>query len=49
MEYPAFAFQIQREEVYADEGNDASDESDGEPRAAYHKFVPLEEYGADIE
>ena len=49
MEYPAFAFQIQREEVYADEGNDASDESDGGAPGGSHKFVPLEEYGADIE
>lgn len=35
MEYPSPAFQVQREEVYADEGE--------------HKFVPLEEYGAEIE
>ena len=49
MEYPVFAFQIQREEVYADEGKDASDESDGGAPGGSHKFVPLEEYGADIE
>ena len=49
MEYPVFAFQIQREEVYANEGNDASDESDGGAPGGSHKFVPLEEYGADIE
>lgn len=37
-EYPPFSWQIQREEVYGDEGNDAC-----------HNFVPLEEYGANIE
>lgn len=37
-EFPPFAFQIQREEVYGDEGNETC-----------HKFVALEEYGADIE
>lgn len=42
--FPVFAFQVQREEVYADEG--ANQEIPG--RGA-HKFVPLEEYGADIE
>lgn len=38
MEYPQFAFQIQREEVYGDEGSETC-----------HKFTALEEYGADIE
>ncbi len=37
-EYPAFAFPINREEVYADNGSDTS-----------HVFVPLEEFGEDIE
>lgn len=37
-EYPLFAFQVQREEVYGDDGDEDN-----------HKFIPLEEYGADIE
>lgn len=37
-EYPVFAFQVEREEVYGDEGDETS-----------HKFISLEEYGADIE
>ncbi len=37
-EYPVFAFQVQREEVYADEG------TEGAP-----KFIPLEDYGTEIE
>ncbi len=36
MEYPPFAFQIQREELYADAGNDGA-----------HCFIPLEEYGTE--
>ena len=37
-EYPAFGFAINREEVYADKGNEKS-----------HKFVTLESFGEDIE
>lgn len=37
-EYPAFGFCINREEVYADRGSDTS-----------HVFIPLEEFGDDIE
>lgn len=37
-DYPVFAFQVQREEVYADEG------TEGAP-----KFIPLEDYGTEIE
>ena len=37
-EYPVFAFQVEREEVYGDEGDET-----------FHKFIPLLEYGADIE
>lgn len=37
-EYPAFAFQIQREEVYGDQGGESG-----------HRFVSLEEYGETIE
>jgi len=37
-EYPAFAFRINREEVYADSGSDTS-----------HMFISLEEFGDDIE
>lgn len=37
-EYPAFAFQIQREEVYGDQGSESG-----------HRFVSLEEYGETIE
>lgn len=37
-DYPVFAFQVQREEVYADLG------TDGE-----HRFVPLEDLGESIE
>lgn len=37
-EYPAFAFLINREEVYADNGTDAS-----------HDFITLESFGEDIE
>lgn len=36
-EYPTFAFQIQREEVYGDQGSDSC-----------HRFIPLEEYGEEI-
>lgn len=36
--YPLFAFQVEREEVYGDEGGETS-----------HKFISLEEYGVDIE
>lgn len=38
LEYPLFAFQIEREEVYADEGDEKQ-----------HRLVSLEEYGEDIE
>lgn len=38
MARPEFAFQIQREEVYADLGSEKN-----------HKFVPLEDLGEDIE
>lgn len=38
MARPEFAFQIQREEVYADLGSEGN-----------HKFVPLEDLGEDIE
>ncbi|MEF9938821.1 MAG: TIGR03936 family radical SAM-associated protein [Clostridium sp.] len=37
-EYPVFDFQVEREEVYADEGTEIS-----------HRFISLEEYGVDIE
>lgn len=37
-EYPPFAFLINREEVYADQGSETA-----------HKFVTLEEFGEDIE
>lgn len=37
-EYPPFAFQIQREEVYGDQGGENG-----------HRFVSLEEYGETIE
>lgn len=37
-EYPPYAFQFQREEVYADEGNGEN-----------HHFKSLEDYGTDIE
>lgn len=37
-QYPPFSFQIQREDVYGDEGDETG-----------HKFISLEEYGADIE
>lgn len=37
-EYPQFGFAINREEVYADQGNEAG-----------HKFVTLESFGEDIE
>ncbi len=37
-EYPLFAFQIQREEVYAEEGTEDA-----------HRFLPLEAYGTEIE
>lgn len=37
-EYPVFGFQVQREEVYADEGGEEN-----------HQFKALEEYGAEIE
>ncbi len=36
MDYPPFAFQIQREELYADEGSGGA-----------HRFIPLEEYGTE--
>ena len=38
MEYPPFAMQIQREEVYADLGEDGS-----------RHLIPLEDLGEDIE
>ena len=37
-EYPPYAFQFQREEVYADEGTEEN-----------HHFVALEDYGTDLE
>lgn len=37
-EYPPYAFQLQREEVYADEGTEEN-----------HHFTALEDYGTDIE
>lgn len=37
-EYPVFDFQVEREEVYADEGTEIS-----------HRFISLEEYGVAIE
>lgn len=37
-EFPQFAYQVEREEIYADEGDENC-----------HKFISLEEYGADIE
>lgn len=37
-EYPVFAFQVQREEVYGDEGS-----------GDLHKFISLDAYGEDIE
>lgn len=39
--YPLFAFQVEREDVYADEGDETG--------ATGHKFISLEEYGVDIE
>lgn len=36
-EYPPFAFQIQREEVYGDQGDENG-----------HRFVALEDYGEEI-
>lgn len=38
LEYPEFALQVQREEVYADLGTEEA-----------HRFVPLEDLGEDIE
>lgn len=50
LKYPTFAFQVQREEVYADIGGNANQNKDpGEADSVSHNFVPLEKYGADIE
>ena len=49
MEYPAFAFQIQREESMPTRATMRPMKVTAAPRAAAPKFVPLEEYGADIE
>lgn len=42
--FPLFAFQVEREDVYADEGTETDENGQ-----VYHKFISLEEYGADIE
>lgn len=39
--YPLFAFQVEREEVYGDQGDGIGKD--------HHNFISLEEYGVDIE
>lgn len=43
-EYPPFAFRINREEIYA-----RREKAEGEPDCGGTLFVPLEEFGEDIE
>ncbi len=49
LELPPFAFQVQREEVYADLDPGAGEERTGADSAGGRRLVPLEALGEDIE